>query len=197
MLFVTGISLLPLLHGDSMVSLLKNILTIEQVTSSFFDSNFRMFDRSNPIQVDLPLVLESRSSYNDIVEISSSPAIKCEGQALCLKGEVVKVANGKSFFASINNKIIKVDLALISLPLTNQQAMIAATTLTRNNCLGSTVLIDQDDKQLGSLIIGTVYCSPAQSLNSLLLDSGYVNLNKTQCVISEFSKLDWARTHGC
>lgn len=196
-LFLTGISLVPFLNGDSLISSFKNIPTIEKVSPVIFDSNFRMFHASNPIHVDLPLVVGSRNSYKNVVDVSNPPVIKCQGQALCLKGEVVKVTNGKSFFASVNDRIIKVDLALIALPVTNQQAMIAATTFTRNNCLGGTVLIDQDDRQVSDSIIGTVYCSPTKSLNSLLLDTGYVNLNKTQCTISEFSKLDWARSHGC
>ncbi len=162
-----------------------------------FNFNSKLTELFTPKQVVKILLEGTRGSYNNIGIVESPTVIKCQGQALCLKGEVVKVANGKSFFVSVNNRIMKIDLALIDLPVTDQQAMMAATTFTRNNCLGGTVLIDQDDGQKGDSIIGTVYCSPTKSLNSLLLDTGYVNLNKTQCLTSEFSKLDWARSHGC
>jgi endonuclease YncB( thermonuclease family) len=126
-----------------------------------------------------------------------STTVKCEGSALCIMGEVVKVINGKTFYVSIHNKVYKVELALIDLPVKNEQAMRAATTFTRNTCLGSTVLIDQDDRQRENAFIAQVYCSPTRNLNALLLNTGYVLLDKSQCETSEFSKLDWAKSHGC
>jgi hypothetical protein len=137
-------------------------------------------------------------SYSNVVDTINSTVVKCQGLALCLKGEVVKVVNGKSFYVSINNKIYKVDLSLIGVPTTNPQLMMASATFTRNTCLGGTVLIDQDDGQRNSdSIIGTVYCSPVKSLNAMLLDTAYVQLDTSQCVMSEFAKTDWARSKGC
>jgi endonuclease YncB( thermonuclease family) len=123
--------------------------------------------------------------------------VKCEGSALCVTGEVVKVVNGKTFYVNIQNKVYKVELALIGLPLQSEEAMRAATTFTRNTCLGSNVLIDQDDGQKVNSFIAQVYCSPTKHLNSLLLQTGYVQLDKSQCQYSEFSKLDWAKFYGC
>jgi len=123
--------------------------------------------------------------------------VKCEGSALCVTGEVVKVINGKTFYVSIQNKVYKVELALIGLPLQSEEAMRAATTFTRNTCLGSNVLIDQDDGQKLNSFIAQVYCSPTKHLNSMLLHTGYVQLDKSQCQSSEFSKLDWAKLYGC
>jgi endonuclease YncB( thermonuclease family) len=164
---------------------------------TWFQSNNVLIELSYPSQVSNLLFKDTKGSYTNVVDATSPTIVKCQGVALCLKGEVVKVVNGKTFYVSINNRIYKIDLALIALPVTNQQDMIAATTFTRNNCLGGTVLIDQDDRQIGDSIIGTVYCSPTRSLNSLLLETGYVQLDKAQCLTSEFSKLDWARSHGC
>lgn len=137
-------------------------------------------------------------SYSNIVDTINSTVVKCQGFGLCLKGDVVKVVNGKSFYVSINNKIYKIDLALIGVPVTNPQLMMASATFTRNTCLGETVLIDQDDRQkISDAIIGTVYCSPAKSLNAMLLEAGYVQLDRTQCDTSEFAKTEWATTRGC
>ena len=123
--------------------------------------------------------------------------VRCEGRALCVTGEVVKVINGKTFYVNIQNKVYKVELALIALPVQSEEAMRAATTFTRNTCLGSNVLIDQDDGQKVDSFIGQVYCSPTKHLNSMLLQTGYVQLDKSQCQASEFSKLDWAKSYGC
>ncbi len=72
-----------------------------------------------------------------------------------------------------------------------------ATTFARNTCLGTTVLIDQDDGQKSNSIVGTTYCSPTKSINEMLLDTGYVQLDKAQCSSSEFSTTLWAKSHGC
>lgn len=137
------------------------------------------------------------SEYTDIVDIVNPPVVKCQGLALCFKGEVVKVIDAKSFYVSANNKIFNVNLSLIGLPLVDQQAMMLATTFARNTCLGTTVLIDQDDGQKSNSIVGTAYCSPTKSINEMLLDTGYVQLDKAQCSSSEFSTTLWAKSHGC
>jgi endonuclease YncB( thermonuclease family) len=124
-------------------------------------------------------------------------SVRCEGTALCVTGEVVKVINGKTFYVNIKNKVYKVELALIGLPVQSEDAMRAATTFTRNTCLGSNVLIDQDDGQKVDSFIAQVYCSPTKHLNSMLLQTGYVELDKSQCQASEFSQLDWAKSYGC
>jgi endonuclease YncB( thermonuclease family) len=128
---------------------------------------------------------------------SRSSTVKCEGSALCVTGEVVKVINGKTFYVNIQNKVYKVELALIDLPTQSEEAMRAATTFTRNTCLGSNVLIDQDDGQKINSFVGQVYCSPTKNLNSMLLQTGYVQLDRSQCQTSEFSKFDWAKSGGC
>lgn len=137
----------------------------------------------------------SSDQSNDV--ISTPNTVRCEGSALCVMGEVVKVVNGKTLYVNIDGKVYKVELALINLPVQYEQAMRELTTFTRNTCLGSTVLIDQDDGQKVNSFMAQVYCSPTKNLNSLLLDTGYVQLETSQCQSSEFSKLDWAKSHGC
>jgi len=137
----------------------------------------------------------STSQSNDLGRQSNT--LKCEGIALCVMGEVVKVVNAKTFYANIQDKVYKVDLSMIELPVENEQAMRYSTIFTRDTCLGNTVLIDQDDGQSSNALLAQVYCSPTKNLNALLLDAGYVELDKSQCQTSEFSKLTWAKSHGC
>lgn len=167
-------------------------------TQTSFDFNSLLIDHFKYKYASVMHLIHIGSSYSNVVDAINPTTVKCQGLALCLRGEVVKVVNGKSFYVSINNKIYKIDLALIGVPVTNPQLMMASTTFTRNSCLGGTVLIDQDDGQRNSdSIIGTVYCSPTKSLNAMLLDAGYVQLDKSQCTASEFAKIDWARSRGC
>jgi endonuclease YncB( thermonuclease family) len=167
-------------------------------TQTSFDFDSLIMDHFSDRYASDLLLKHTGGSYSNIVDAINPTTVKCQGLALCLKGDVVKVVNGKSFYVSINNKIYKIDLALIGVPVTNPQLMMASATFTRNTCLGGTVLIDQDDGQRNSdSIIGTVYCSPAKSLNAMLLETGYVLLDKSQCVTSEFAKTDWARARGC
>ena len=143
------------------------------------------------------LPFKEKGMFTTDADVVNPAEIKCHGMGLCLKGEVVKVINGKTIYVSINNKMYRVDLALVALPITSQQGMIQSTTLTRNACLGGTVLIDQDDGQRVGSLIGTVYCTPAKSLNAMLLDMGLAQIDRVQCTVSEFADFDWAKSHGC
>jgi endonuclease YncB( thermonuclease family) len=185
----------------------------DSATMSFIQTQSESNTLSNPDvpqsnTSDIPEKYEDKFANNSYLtdndppgsESTSSPGsitVKCEGSALCLTGEVVKVIDGKTFYVNIQNKVYKVQLALIGLPIQSEQAMKDATTFTRNTCLGSNVLIDQDDGQKVNSFIAQVYCSPTKHLNSMLLQTGYVVLDKAQCQASEFSNLDWATSYGC
>lgn len=158
-------------------------------------SNNSVTGRGSSLTQEIGPPRSSTSQDNDLA--SQSDTVKCEGMALCVMGEVVKVVNAKTFYANIQNKIYKVDLSMIELPVENEQAMRYSTIFTRDTCLGNTVLIDQDDGQKDNALIAQVYCSPTKNLNALLLDGGYAELDKSQCQTSEFSKLAWAKLHGC
>lgn len=172
---------------------ISNSDSSNNLDASEFNANYN-FD---PRQLGNELFEDARNSYNYVGDTFNPSIAECREANPCIEGQVVKVINGKSLYISLNNKIVKVELALIGLPVLNQQAMIAASTFARNTCLGSTVLIDEDDGQKSSSIIGMVYCSPTKSLNAMLLDSGYVQLDKAQCLVSEFSNLAWAKSYGC
>ena len=139
--------------------------------------------------------LGSSNSGSDQI-VAKQGIIKCEGAALCVMGEVVKVINAKTLYVNIQNKVHKVELSMIALPV-SEQAMRSSTIFTRDNCLGNNVLIDQDDGQQRDAFVAQVYCSPTKNLNSMLLDTGFVLLDISQCKASEFSGLNWAKSHGC
>jgi endonuclease YncB( thermonuclease family) len=137
-----------------------------------------------------------RSSY------SSNSEAHCLGSAaVCSEGVAIRIVDADTLYVKVNSTIYKVDLALIEAPSrTEQEGFIESTAFTRDLCLGSDVLIDQDDNLLltstGSSIIAVVYCSGI-NLNSELLDSGYADLDAKQCGTSEFASQPWAKDHGC
>jgi hypothetical protein len=69
---------------------------------------------------------------------------------------------------------------------------------TRSLCLGSSVLVDQDDNQPTSdgSVIASVYCSSI-GLNEELLENELAALDVEECEISEFTRSGWAQEHGC
>jgi endonuclease YncB( thermonuclease family) len=104
---------------------------------------------------------------------------------------------------SNSSNTYKVDLSLIETPSRSEEEMFAeSTAFTRDICLGSTVLVDEDDMLSASTsssdsdIVGVVYCS-STNLNSELLDNGYADLEMEQCATSEFANEPWVKHHGC
>jgi endonuclease YncB( thermonuclease family) len=129
----------------------------------------------------------------------SGPSTKCIGSALCTEGIAIRIVDGDTLYVIAGSNIYKVHLALIKTPSRSENGFIDSTQFTRDLCLGSTVLIDQDDKQVttsDSSIIAVAYCS-SNNLNSELLDNGYATLDIQQCATSEFAQEPWAKEHGC
>jgi len=123
---------------------------------------------------------------------------KCLGSAGCAQGVAVRIVDGDTLYVRVNGTIYKIDLALTTVPSNTEKGFIEATSFTRSLCLGSKVLVDQDDGLLtsGGSVVATVYCS-SSNLNSELLDNGYATLNGDQCKTSEFATQIWAKRHGC
>ena len=146
----------------------------------------------------------TRNELNDPDEQASaarsarSGLVHCQGTAGCAEGMATRIVDGDTLYVRINDTVYKIDLALTSAPSRTEQGYTKSTSFTRSLCLGSTVLVDQDDKLLTSdtSIIAVVYCE-STNLNSELLDSGYATLNMDQCETSEFASQRWARDHGC
>ncbi len=129
---------------------------------------------------------------------TSSSAVRCQGTAGCAEGMAIRIVDGDTLYVRVNSTIYKVDLALVSAPSSMDEGFIDSTAFTRSMCLGSNILIDQDDRQLTSdtSIIAVVYCESA-NLNSELLDNNYATLDVDHCQTSEFASQRWAREHGC
>jgi hypothetical protein len=123
---------------------------------------------------------------------------QCQGTAGCAEGMATRIVDGDTLYVRVNSTVYKVDLALASAPSSTEEGFIESTSFTRGQCLGSSVLIDQDDKLLTSdtSVIAVVYCA-STNLNSELLDNGYATLDLDQCETSEFASQRWAIDHGC
>jgi endonuclease YncB( thermonuclease family) len=130
--------------------------------------------------------------------VYSGSDVECLGSAGCIEGMATRIVDGDTLYVSVNSTVYKVDLALTEAPSRTEEMFVESTAFTRDLCLGSTVLVDQDDMLLtsNSGVIGVVYCS-SSNLNSELLDNGYAELETQQCATSEFANEPWVKDHGC
>ncbi|MDQ3851499.1 MAG: hypothetical protein M3299_01545 [Thermoproteota archaeon] len=73
----------------------------------------------------------------------------------------IRIIDGDILSVNANSITYKVDLALTYAPSRTEEGFVKSTEFTRDLCLGSTVLVDQDDKLLISSadpnIIAAVY----------------------------------------
>ena len=130
---------------------------------------------------------------------SGSEVVECHGSAGCIEGVVTRIVDGDTLYVDSNSTTYKVDLALTEAPSRSEEMFGESTAFTRDLCLGSTVLVDEDDMlstSSDSDIVGVVYCS-STNLNSELLDNGYADLKTEQCARSEFANEPWVKDHGC
>jgi endonuclease YncB( thermonuclease family) len=130
--------------------------------------------------------------------VYSGSDVECLGSAGCIEGVATRIVDGDTLYVRANGTVYKVDLALTEAPSRNEEMFAESAAFTRDLCLGSTVLVDQDDMlpTSNSGIIGVVYCS-SSNLNSELLDNGYAELKTEQCATSEFANEPWVKDHGC
>jgi endonuclease YncB( thermonuclease family) len=164
----------------------------------------RMPDGNNEWQFasDTEEELNSQEATMDFPSIkrggASGSEPECIGSAGCAEGMAIRIVDGDTLYVSVNDTVYKVNLALAKAPLRGEESFIESTVFTRSLCLGSRVLVDQDDEQLtsGGSIIATVYCS-SDNLNHELLENGYATFESDQCSESEFAQQEWARKYGC
>lgn len=143
--------------------------------------------------------LHDRDILNTILDsVYSGSDVECLGSAGCIEGVATRIVDGDTLYVSVNSTVYKVDLALTKAPSRTEEMFVESTAFTRDLCLGSTVLVDQDDMLLtsNSDVIAVVYCS-SSNLNSELLDNGYAELETEQCTTSEFANEPWVKDHGC
>jgi endonuclease YncB( thermonuclease family) len=130
--------------------------------------------------------------------VYSGSDVECLGSAGCIEGVATRIVDGDTLYVRANGTVYKVDLALTEAPSRNEEMFAESTAFTRDLCLGSTVLVDQDDMlpTSNSGVTGVVYCS-SSNLNSELLDNGYAELKTEQCATSEFADEPWVKDYGC
>ncbi|MFL6480228.1 MAG: lamin tail domain-containing protein [Nitrososphaera sp.] len=142
---------------------------------------------------------ESDTISRILDNVYSGSDVECLGSAGCFEGVATRIVDGDTLYVRVNATIYKVDLALTKAPLRTEETFIESTEFTRDLCLGSTVLVDQDDRLLTSDsggVVAVVYCS-SSNLNNELLDNGYAELDTEQCATSEFANEAWIKDNGC
>jgi hypothetical protein len=143
--------------------------------------------------------LNAPDTLSRILEnVYSGSDVECLGSAGCIEGVATRIVDADTLYVDVNGTVYKVDLALTGAPSRTEEMFLESTGFTRDLCLGSTVLVDQDDRVLtsNSDVVGVVYCS-SSNLNNELLDNGYVKLETEQCTTSEFADEAWIRDNGC
>lgn len=191
------------------------ILVLENSTGKVVDRTPSLVDRNDDDRTwqrmpdgnnEWKFAADTKGELNDPTAAKShttrsaftNSTAQCLGSAGCAEGVVQRIVDGDTLYVSVNGTIYKIDLALTTVPPRTDDGFIQSTSFTRSLCLGSDVLVDQDDGLLtsGGSVIAVVYCSSA-NLNSELLDNGYATLNMDQCKTSEFASQPWAKDHGC
>src|SRR5215217_4295402 len=86
---------------------------------------------------------DTRSTILDSVYSGSD--VECLGSAGCIEGVATRIVDGDTLYVRANGTVYKVDLALTEAPSRNEEMFAESTAFTRDLCLGSTVLVDQDD----------------------------------------------------
>jgi micrococcal nuclease len=133
---------------------------------------------------------------NSISDDKSSKTLNCSGSAKCVLETVTRIVDGDTLYTTN----YKIRLSLTDTPEINESGYSTATSFTGKMCpIGSSILIDQDDKQhydAYGRLLANVYCD-GKSLNSALLYNGYANILTEYCSTSEFSDEIWAQDFGC
>jgi hypothetical protein len=152
------------------------------------------FLEETPGDLNDPSSANSKSSASKNTGISDG----CLGSSGCVEGVVIRIVDGDTLYVSAEDAIYKVELALVQTPGRDDERFLDTTMFTRSLCLGSPVLVDQDDGQPANSgsVIASVYCS-SMGLNEELLDNEFATLDSEQCESSEFAQSTWAQEHGC
>lgn len=148
-------------------------------------------------ELNEPDELNNPDEQANATHSARSGSMMCQGTAGCAEGIAIRIVDGDTLYVKVNATVYKVELVLTSAPSIREEGYTESTSFTRSLCLGSNVLVDQDDELLTSdtSVLAVVYCE--SNLNSELLDSGHASLNMNQCKTSEFANQRWAREHGC
>jgi hypothetical protein len=133
-----------------------------------------------------------------VSEIIGQPVenMKCSG--VCVEGMGIRMAGPDALYVQVGKDTYRAVLSLTKAPTRGDKNYANAISYVRNLCVGSDVLVDQDnsEKVKNKELFGEIYCA-SHNLNQELLDNKLVLIDKRQCGTSEFSKEDWAMRNGC
>lgn len=120
----------------------------------------------------------------------------CLGTALCTTDKVIRIVDGDTIYT----QNYKIRLSLTNTPEKGKTGFSEATSFTSAMCpVGSTIFIDQDDKQKTDLydrMLAKITCS-GKNLNAELLENDHATITKQYCSKSEFASEQWAKKFGC
>ena len=143
-----------------------------------------------------PKSTKSESKEKVQTKTQSTKTSKCTGTALCITDKVTRIIDGDTI--SIKKYVIR--LSLVNSPEKDQAGFAEAKSFTSTLCpVGSTITVDQDDKQpydKYKRLVGKVFCGD-KVLNSELLYNYHATILKKYCSTSEFSSEVWAKKFGC
>ena len=134
--------------------------------------------------------------------ISTTPpetSISCDEQ-ICTTGIIAQVVDGDTVkFLSDDGEEIRIRLSLVNAAERTDPGGEEAKTFVESECSAgseSVFILDRGQKPSFGREVGLVFCSET-SLNEILLENNYAEIDPRFCGRSEFGGLDWALKHGC
>jgi len=120
----------------------------------------------------------------------------CQGTKSCMTAKVEQIIDGDTIYV----KGQKIRLSLTDAPERNEPGYAEAARFTTMLCpVGSTIAIDQDDKQpfdTYGRLLGKVFCGN-KMLNEELLLNEHAQILIQYCSESEYKNEPWAQKFGC
>ena len=181
-------------HTPLLIDRTHDLRTWQQVPDG---SGEWRFQNQTATQPNDPAHLVNSSSANSQYHQAQNVTAACTGTAGCAEGTVIRISSTNTLYLQVNATIYRIQLALVN-ATDAHHSVFSAVSIAESYCLGTSALVDQDDKNpvSGENIMATVYCSNA-NLNQLLLQSGAASLDHAQCNTSEFAGRSWAKSLGC
>ena len=120
----------------------------------------------------------------------------CQGTKFCMTVIVEQIIDGDTIYV----KGQKIRLSLTDTPERNEPGYAEAAQFTTMLCpVGSTITVDQDDKQpydAYGRLLGKVFCG-SKMLNEELLLNEHAQILTEYCSKSEYVNEPWAQRFGC
>ena len=120
----------------------------------------------------------------------------CQGTKSCMTAKVEQIIDGDTIYV----KGQKIRLSLTDAPERNEPGYAEAARFTTMLCpVGSTIAVDQDDKQTFDAygrMLGKVFCG-SKMLNEELLLNEHAQILIQYCSKSEYENEPWAQKFGC